>query len=1105
MSSGGQLSQETSSGNGSYSSCLSVRDILSHKSKMFNYKLPSDRAMHDSSLIYCNLCDYSCDLTDKSAIICHYLSTHPDDNIVYSYLWPQMEQTPSNTFKIKYYLIKANLKIRNKDANNLKNLDLSQIAYPTSLLIDDNNDQINDTDQEVSLIMDKMLNWLEKNLIPQNAESTVDTPLQQQEDVQELEEEQDVQEVEISGEDPYEAGINLQPHSPSSSSSSSSTSLDELIKLSSSASFYFNQQRLTAGSSSTHSQLLDNQYLVHLLAINKSENAFRIKQIHDYYGGCFLCGKQVEFNMKHYQSHFTNEISCLLCLHCNYKEYKCECNETTLKKDLKMSSTPAPATAPSQSNIDLLLYNDNVTDISAEEKSLQSHLSTVHNMDFQQILQQHQKLQQSSNMIDSSSGGFVIEATPMNDMYLSINIKVIKYVEDDLLKKDEFRADLVYNCPICCGDAPFFNNAHLCHEPLITEQYSQVENISFDYLVNHFLAHHQLKTIPLFICMQCNCVRVSLIDCLYHHVRSHFNKKVTIGLCAYNIYDKVQHQVNQHLPHHKSSSKANAHAQATSLTVSQLPVPSNFNLYGSAGPLVYCISCNEHFSNEHSFIRHSFLYHLFDPNVNLNWYKVYSSSLDLTLQQIVTAFNSADNSPDQSSDQIKLSYECPVCLKSLDTKDSIQRHLLYHGVNENYEYEITCQVCNKQLSPSVNLAECLLHAREFRGHRLTINYHKYVISSNENSTPVPMVSCVLCGHESNNLLSCISHIMLDHFGYDSNTVKIKRFVNYMMSKLGHVQNSPEFGSKTKSLNKQLTVKQQLKLDQNVNQELSAYFSNFNLLNEIVTCLLNAANASDAKNSTNLSLYKPDIFFNDIKCFKCNKFSTKYKLSLFTHLNKEHHFDLKEIEKQYESCIQRQLQHVDELQLVQSFERQRKDVIVQQTVILKEAKLKNDSKQPGVLLISQQHNHHHNHGDDAFILTTQPSSNNLNNTSNQVSLGQQQNVNNELHSQGAANSSSQNDKIQSTIDQVLLDICHSKADYQTQSGSLLITEKQEPMVIDNNNQIISQQQQQHITVTAQPPEAENLFVFKCNLCEPYTTDDATQLLEHYKVNYLLRIL
>ena len=72
---------------------MPVGEILSHKLTMFNFKLPSARTLHESSLIYCNLCDFSCDLTDKSAIIVHYLNKHPEDNIVYSYLWPQMETT----------------------------------------------------------------------------------------------------------------------------------------------------------------------------------------------------------------------------------------------------------------------------------------------------------------------------------------------------------------------------------------------------------------------------------------------------------------------------------------------------------------------------------------------------------------------------------------------------------------------------------------------------------------------------------------------------------------------------------------------------------------------------------------------------------------------------------------------------------------------------------------------------------------------------------------------------------------------------------------------------------------------------------------------------
>jgi hypothetical protein len=84
-----------------------------------------------------------------------------------------------------------------------------------------------------------------------------------------------------------------------------------------------------------------------------------------------------------------------------------------------------------------------------------------------------------------------------------------------------------------------------------------------------------------------------------------------------------------------------------------------------------------------------------------------------------------------------------------------------------------------------------------------------------------------------------------------------------------------------------------------------------------------------------------------------------------------------------------------------------------------------------------------------------------------------------------------DKIHSTIDQVLSQIC--KDDYSDKSH-------QEAMLVDQSYG----GQGQQITMTAQPPEAENLFVFKCNLCEPYTTDDATQLLDHYKLMHQVEL-
>ena len=182
--------------------CLSVRDILAHKSAMFNYKLPSDRTMYESSLIYCNNCDFSCDLTDKSVIIYHYATKHANDNIVYSYLWPQMEQNPAtNTYKVKYYLIKANLKIRSKEQSQSQVTDPSQInleaiSFPVTLLdeneqqmeISDSNEYTHEADAEY--VMNRMLDWCDKNLIatkPTGEDAQSEQP--PQDDVQELEEE----------------------------------------------------------------------------------------------------------------------------------------------------------------------------------------------------------------------------------------------------------------------------------------------------------------------------------------------------------------------------------------------------------------------------------------------------------------------------------------------------------------------------------------------------------------------------------------------------------------------------------------------------------------------------------------------------------------------------------------------------------------------------------------------------------------------------------------------------------------------------------------------------------------------------------------------------
>ena len=1147
--------------------CLPIRDIISHRNTMFNYKLPSDRSMYESSLIYCNLCDYSCDLTDKSFIICHYLAKHPDDNIVYSYLWPQIEQNQQTLqYKLKYYLIKAHLKIRTKESatsTTTTEIDLNKLEYPSGLLNEE--ESIDDPDSDNSLfVMNKMMDWLEKSIASVTTTTTTTTSSQSQqptnqEDVQELEEEQEVQEVEMFGEETIPGLAETASTTSNASSSTSTTQIDDLVKIASTASFYHNQQKLMTPLLITQpttgiSLMLDNQYLVHLLAINKIENVFRVKQIHDYYGGCFVCGKQVDFNMKHYQTHFNSEMTSFICLHCNYKEYRLE-------------------QSGQQQQTECCDHNQDLNSLTQEEKLLQSHMTQIHNIDFQQILQQHQQLNQqpSINDAENNEGVVVIESTPMNDMYLSLTVKSIKFIDDDLLRKDEFKFDMSYSCPICNGDTNVYNSNHLNHNLNNNESNTQIyhnfENVTFDYLMNHFLTVHQFKAIPLFVCTLCNCARVSLIDCVYHYIRHHFNKKIQIGLCAYNIYDKIQNQftgssstqstTNQsHLGHGSHSKKSNnsgsnlqtSSSSSASTSTSQLILPvaaTTLNTIYGSGPLVYCVSCNENYSNEPSFIRHSFLSHLMDPNINLNWFKVYTAnngpnSEPVSLQQIAASMALADLNPttgvdsqgnpimnEQLENLLPLLYECPLCNKSVNSKDSINRHLLYHAINENFEYDITCSSCTKQLSTSQNLAECLLHTREFRSHRLSINFHKYVLSNSEstgaaNQQPVPMVSCVLCANESSNLIGCVQHLMLDHFGYDSSTIKIKRFVTYMYNSVQKDGLSTTTSPTNKKLkNKSITSGNNAELQQYFNESFPA------LINETIVSLVTAVA------SNNATLQKPDAFLQEIKCFKCGKFSTKLKQSLFQHLNQQHNYDLKEMEKLYEQHIDQQIQIIDQQQLMDKFQEKQKDVLGHQQQVFKETKEKNDqlyqkqlqqqkmiiqqqlseitpmevvpsTSTSEIVATSAQQQHvieqQNQQNQQTIVASTQSGAINQQKSSHQhqkqqyqqqQQQQQQQQHQQQQQQQQPSATPAQIDKIHSTIDQVLSQIC--KDDYDNQNDK-----QQQEMIVD------TPEYQQQITVTAQPPEAENLFVFKCNLCEPFSTDDATQLLEHYKIMHQVEL-
>ncbi len=655
--------------------------------------------------------------------------------------------------------------------------------------------------------------------------------------------------------------------------------------------------------------------------------------------------------------------------------------------------------------------------------------------------------------------------------------------------------------------------------------------------------------------------------------------------------------------------------QIASLSLNQMQLPlaltTSNTIYGQ-GPLIYCVTCNENYSNEQAFIRHSYLAHLLDPNINLNWYKVYSPHAPSTpgctpeqaLQQIATAMALADSAasgadaaalvdangqpiptPDQ---QLVLHFECPLCFKSVQSKDCIQRHLLYHALNEVYEYDFSCSSCTKQLVPSQNLAECLLHTREFRSHRISVAFHKYILSAqlSETAPATPVVACVLCQHESANLIQCIAHIMFDHFSYDSSTIKIKRFVNAILQQMQAGSDtsmetdetaaasasstlSPKSSSlqKSKSLSKFQTKSElpPVSLAQ-CNAELIDYFST--LFPAIQSELI--LQAATTKSTT----ARPDAFLADVKCFKCGKFGTKVVKSLFAHLSSAHGYELRELDKLYETYVSRQMENIQAEQLVDKYERQQRECAVHQQQLLKE-KLSNEQIQKQQQLqqvVTQQQlqqqqveqsNQQPPQQQTAFIQlqnTNDPNTLVLNQADNQMQeitvdeqlqllhqqqLQQQQqtptlipvqqqqqpsqqqqqqqpillqqtaqpvqqthktpkNHNQQLQQQQLLqqqppSTPAQLERIQSTIDQVLSQICKEDPSGNYENKHHQNTNHHHHQ---NNQMLVDQQHQQQQII--QQPEAENLFVFKCNLCEPYATDDATALLDHYKLQHQVEL-
>lgn len=198
-----------------------------------------------------------------------------------------------------------------------------------------------------------------------------------------------------------------------------------------------------------------------------------------------------------------------MCLHCNHKEYRQEAEKQSGSSASSTSlatlgnSTPLGLKSPTHNHLstESADSNDSHCLMCAEERLLQSHMSDVHQIDFAQIVAQHQQLMASGSTsaagsANSGEGVVVIESPPMNDMYLQVTIKSLKYIDDELLRRDEFKTDLVYSCPICMGDV----NVHVASTlGPHGNTFAHHESVTFEYLMAHFLHYHQFKVVYLFL------------------------------------------------------------------------------------------------------------------------------------------------------------------------------------------------------------------------------------------------------------------------------------------------------------------------------------------------------------------------------------------------------------------------------------------------------------------------------------------------------------------------------------------------------------------------------------------------------------------------------
>ncbi len=352
---------------------------------------------------------------------------------------------------------------------------------------------------------------------------------------------------------------------------------------------------------------------------------------------------------------------------------------------------------------------------------------------------------------------------------------------------------------------------------------------SFAQLLEHIRQAHGHTRIPVYICGHCYICKLDMTGYVSHIVLNHFNKtnhQLYVAMLDIDRLSGIMADEStgvEHVIEYVNEINGQVHELKT-----------------SKKPSIYCLYDDVHFHDDYDFIRHSYGRHLMDPNINLNWYKIYEIDATSTRTDAIDvdvgeqhSTTIANNNNNNCQEPIRILYECQLCLKKLQTREAINRHLILHSINQQYKYEIKCKKCNQStVANNKNLNECLN-----LNHDLCIGFCSDTINGQQQQRL--QCSCCMYDADASRRYEIITHVLYDHFCYNGAI----RLMHVLPAEAMQQQQPPP-----------------AHLDM-TNEQLFGYLNH-------------------------LSINTDQQFANDQKCILC-KYSTKIKANLIKHLYLSH--------------------------------------------------------------------------------------------------------------------------------------------------------------------------------------------------------------------------